>query len=115
MGTFEMALKADKTRSAGDACGVMACERVMRLLVKFLDEVDRPHGMPSYGRLHHPFDEANLKVSAWLLTAEVFLLILWGGGCLGFHLQSFCGGSWLGLVLEAGRMVVNVHKYMHVY
>lgn len=62
MATFKTALQAGEASKLPGAYGVMACERVMRLLVKFLDEVDRPHGMPSYGTLHHPSDEVHLKV-----------------------------------------------------
>ena len=62
MATFRTVMQND-VGSAGGSYGVMACERVMRLLVKFLDEVDRPSGARSYGLLHHPADETTLKVS----------------------------------------------------
>lgn len=70
MATFENALRADGKGSPAAAYGMMACERVMRLLVKFLDEVDRPHGYPSYGTLHQSSDEATLKVAALRVFAD---------------------------------------------
>ena len=36
----------------------------MYLLVKFLDEVDSPYGVPPYGSRDHRSDEVTLKVSS---------------------------------------------------
>lgn len=72
MATFEIALHTND-RDEGEGrkdteedgvveYGMAVCERVMRLLVKFLDEVDRPHR--AHGNLQYPSDELELQV--WL-------------------------------------------------
>lgn len=54
--------------------GVVAFERVMRLLVKFLDEIDRPNGLPSYGTaLHYSADEVPLKVGTFRAVVTLLL------------------------------------------
>lgn len=67
MTTFKNALKQVDARSASHE--VLACERVMRLLIKFLDEVDRPRGGLSYSSMSSStWDGLSLKVRASLLN-----------------------------------------------
>lgn len=62
MATFEDALRVSRKGSPVGSDGVLACERVMRLLVKFLDEVDSPYGFPLYGNRDYRSDEVTVKV-----------------------------------------------------
>lgn len=62
MATFEDALRVSRKESTVGSEGVLECERVMHLLVKFLDEVDSPYGFPLYGNRDYRLDEVMVKV-----------------------------------------------------
>lgn len=64
MATIETAIGAADSTLTLSSDGVVVCERVMRLLVKFLEEVDRPAGgSRSYALIQNrSSDEVTLKV-----------------------------------------------------